>query len=48
MKKFYSESTLMNQNYILDNEKNINSLLAEFSKNNKFEILDYNLVILGS
>ena len=48
MKKFYSESTLMNQTYILDTEININKLINNFSVNNKFEIKDYKLVILGS
>ena len=48
MKKFYSESTFMHQTYILDTDKTINQILSEFSKNNKFDIIDYNLVMLGS
>ena len=47
MKKFYSESVLMNQIYVLDNEKTINDVITFFSKNNKFEIINYNLVVLG-
>ena len=48
MKKFYSESTLMNQMYILDTDKNIQQILNNFSLNNKFDIIDYKLVVLGS
>ena len=48
MKKFYSESTFMHQIYILDTDKKINQILSEFSKNNKFDIIDYNLVMLDS
>ena len=48
MKKFYSESTFLNQKYILDPDKTISEILIEFSKNNKFEILDYKLLILKS
>ena len=46
MKKFYSESTFLNQKYILDPDKTILEILTEFSKKNKFEILDYKLLIL--
>ena len=46
MRKFYSESTFLNQKYILDPDKTISEILTEFSKNNKFEILDYKLLIL--
>ena len=48
MKKFYSESTLLNQNYILDPDKSIEQVINEFSKKNKFEILSYNLIELTS
>ena len=48
MKKFYSESTFLNQKYILDPDKTILEVLTEFSKKNKFEILDYKLLILQS
>ena len=48
MKKFYSESTFLNQKYILDSDKTISEILVEFSKNNKFEILDYKLLVLQS
>ena len=48
MKKFYSESTLLHQKYILDPDKTIEQVLFEFSKKNKLDIIDYNLVFLGS
>ena len=48
MKKFYSESTLLHQKFILDPEKTIEQIIFEFSKNNKLDIMDYNLVMLGS
>jgi len=48
MKKFYSESTFLNQKYILDPDKTISDVLTEFSKKNKFEILDYKLLIIQS
>lgn len=48
MKKFYSESTLLNQNYILDPDLTVDKFINEFSKNNNFEIINYNLVSLES
>ena len=48
MKKFYSESTFLNQKYILDPERTVSETLNEFSKKNKFEILDYRLLVLQS
>ena len=48
MKKFYSESTFMDQQYILDQDKSVNQIITEFSKNNKFEIIEYNLFAIGS
>ena len=48
MNKFYSESTFLYQQYILDTEKNIQTVIADFSKINNFEIIDYNIVVLGS
>ena len=48
MKKFYSESTLLNQNYILDPDLTVDKVIKEFSKKNNFEIINYNLVSLGS
>jgi len=48
MKKFYSESTLLNQNYILDPDITVEKVIKEFSKKNNFEIINYNLVSLES
>ena len=48
MNKFYSESTLMNQQYILDPDNNVSQIIKSFSNTNNFEIIDYNLLILGS
>jgi len=48
MKKFYSESTLLHQSYILDPDKTVESTLLNFSKNNEIKIIDYNLFALGS
>jgi elongation factor Ts len=47
MNKFYSESTFLNQQFILDSDKTISQILSEFSKNNKFDIMNYQLVVLG-
>ena len=48
MKKFYSEVTFLNQNYILDNEKSIKKVIEECSNKNNFEIIDYSYFILGN
>ena len=45
MKKFYSEVTLLNQNYILDPDKTVNEIIQEQSKN-KFVILSFNILSL--
>ena len=47
MQKFYSESTLMNQQYIMDPDKTIKEILKDYSKKNNFKILEYKLVVLG-
>ena len=46
MKKFYSESTFMNQQYIMDSEKTISDILNNFSKENKFKIINYYIAVL--
>ncbi len=48
MHKFYSDSTLLNQNYILDPDLTVDKVINEFSKKNNFEIINYNLVSLES
>ena len=49
MKKFFSEVTLLNQKYILDENKTVKNTISDFnSKNGFFKIIDYSLFILGS
>ena len=48
MKKFYSETVLLYQPYILDLDKTVREIIAEFSKTNSFEIIDYKLIVLDS
>ena len=48
MKKFYSESALLNQQFILDPDKSVEQAIHDFSKINKMEIDQYNLVSLGT
>jgi len=47
MNKFYSESTLLNQQYILDPDKKVYEIIKDFSETNKFEIAEYHLMVLG-
>ena len=46
MKKFYSEVTLLNQNYILDPEKSIKQVIEKYMLNNKYEILSFKIITL--
>jgi elongation factor Ts len=48
MKKFYSDSVLLEQPYILDLDKTVKQIITEFSKKNNFEIIDYKLIVLNS
>ena len=48
MKKFYSEVTLLNQLYILDNDKSVNEIIKEFSTNNEYNLIKFSLFVLGS
>ena len=48
MKKFYSDSVLLEQPYILDLDKTVKQIITEFSKRNNFEIIDYKLILLDS
>ena len=48
MKKYYSESTLLNQFYILDTDKTVEKVISDFSKKNNFKILDYKFIVLGN
>ncbi len=46
MKKFYSEVTLYNQPYILDQEKTIKSLIKDYANKYEYELVSYNLISL--
>ena len=46
MKKFYSEVTLLNQNFVIDPDKTIKEAIAEFNSANKFELKTYSLITL--
>jgi len=48
MNKFFSESVLLRQQYILDPDKTVEQVIANFSIKNKLNIINYELVILGS
>tara|TARA_B100000700_G_C15016091_1_gene843351 strand:+ start:481 stop:1416 length:936 start_codon:yes stop_codon:yes gene_type:complete len=49
VKKFISEITLLNQNWILEPSMSVSKVISEFNNENScnFEILDYKLFILG-
>ena len=46
MKKFYSEVTLLNQNYILDQDKTIRMVIQELPDNYNFKINSFNIISL--
>ena len=48
MNKFFSEVTLLNQPYIFDTDKNVRMAVSEFSSNNLFNILNFELFVLAS
>ena len=45
MKKFYSEVTLLNQAYILDQDKSVKTVINEFNKTD-FKIISFDLISL--
>ena len=45
MKKFYSEVTLLNQSYILDQDKTVRDVINDFNKND-FKLISYDLISL--
>ena len=45
MKKFFSEVTLLNQSFILDQEKTVRAVIEDFSKY-KFKIISFDLISL--
>ena len=46
MKKFYSEITLLNQTYILDQEKNVKAIIDELPVDYKYKISSFELISL--
>ena len=46
MRKFYSEITLLNQNFVIDPDKTIKEAIHEFNSSNKFDLKTYALIIL--
>ena len=46
MKKFYSEVTLLNQNYILDQDRTIKMAIQELPENLNFKINSFNIISL--
>ena len=45
MKKFYSEVTLLNQTFILDQERTIKEVIKDFSKF-EFQLIAFDLISL--
>ena len=48
MNKYFSEVTLLNQPYIFDTDKKVRKVVSEFSSNNLFNILNFELFVLES
>ena len=46
MKKFYSDVTLLNQNYILDQDKNVKSIIENYSKEFNYKINFFKIISL--
>ena len=46
MSKFYSEVTLLNQKYVLDQEKNIKQIIKEYSEDYAYTIESFNIITL--
>ena len=46
MKKFYSEVTFLNQNYILDQDKTVRMVIQELPDNYNFKINSFNIISL--
>ena len=45
MQKFYKEITLLNQSYILDQDKTVREVIAKYSENN-FKVISFDLISL--
>ena len=46
MKKFYAESTLLNQMFILDTDKTVKNVIDELPNTYEFKLIDYKLLAL--
>ena len=46
MKKFYSEVTLLNQNFVIDTDKTVKEAISEFNTSNSFNLQKYTLISL--
>ena len=46
MKKFYSEVTLLNQNFVIDPDKTISKVIEDFKSSNNFSLIKFSLMVL--
>ena len=46
MKKFYSEVTLLNQNFVIDTDKTVKKAISDFNTSNSFILKNYTLISL--
>ena len=46
MKKFYSEVTLLNQNFVIDNDKTVKEAIMDFNSSNNLTLKNYILISL--
>ncbi len=46
MKKYYSEVTLLNQNFILDQEKTVSQIISDYKEKYDYKIISYNIFSL--
>jgi elongation factor Ts len=46
MKKFYSEVTLLNQNFVIDTDKTIKEAINDFNSSNSFILNNYVMISL--
>ena len=46
MNKFYTDVTLLNQKFILDQEKTVKKVISDYSKDYDFKIKSYNIISL--
>ena len=46
MKKFYSEVTLLNQNFVIDTDKTVKEAISDFNSSNNLILLNYVLISL--